>query len=141
MAFQQQAPRLRRPDSFRPGMAQPIQPQSAGTQYGRGFGRMDMGAYGKPMVSGFAKGALPTQAFTSTAVGFDGSQMDPSQFYKQRDALIQLLNDDNAQYQPYSGMRAAPGPAPRAPDVGALWGMAGDMVNSGWTNPFAARPQ
>jgi hypothetical protein len=89
----------------------------------------------RPMnYSGYAP--EPQPGFTSTVTGLDGSPMEPTQFYNQRDALIQLLNQQNAQYMPYSGVSRTPGPVPSAPDIGSLWGQAGDMVGQGWQNPF-----
>jgi hypothetical protein len=89
----------------------------------------------RPMnYSGYAP--EPQPGFTSTVTGLGGSPMEPTQFYNQRDALIQLLNQQNAQFMPYSGVGRTPGPVPSAPDIGSLWGQAGDMVNDGWRNPL-----
>jgi len=89
----------------------------------------------RPMnYSGYAP--EPQPGFTSTVTGLDGSPMEPTQFYNQRDALIQLLNQQNAQFMPYSGVSRTPGPVPSAPDIGSLWGQAGGMVGQGWQNPF-----
>lgn len=62
--------------------------------------------------------------------------MSQGQFHQQRDALIQLLNDDNARYQMQSGTGDSFGPAPQAPDIQSLWRQAGDMVAGGWRNPL-----
>ena len=186
-----------KPDMSRysPGRAQPIQPQSQGTQYGQpqqpdrfpyggpkaptvppqpqripygrpqtpqqptatgapynggfmsryadGTSPQTMAAYPdvvapytQPGVSGFGPGSPQTSPFSAVAYGFDGTPMEPAQFSNQRDALIQLLNDDNARYQMQSGIGQRPGAAPQSPDIASLWSQAGDMVNDGWRNPL-----
>lgn len=84
-----------------------------------------------------AQQAAPQPGFKSTITGLDGQRMDPGQFYAQRDALIQLLNDDNARYQRQSGAGAGPGSGFKKPDFAALWSQAGNMVKQGWQNPFS----
>lgn len=81
---------------------------------------------------------MPEPGFKSTVYGMDGTPMSPDQFYQQRDALIQLLNDDNARYQMQSGVGPGPGSGFQAPDFGAMWSQAGNMVQQGWKNPFAS---
>lgn len=81
-----------------------------------------------------------TSEFTQSMTGFGGQQSDPSQFYAQRDAFIQRLNDERGRQAAQAGVYG-PGETPRfyqpSRDFGALWGQAGDMVSNGWTNPLA----
>jgi hypothetical protein len=81
-----------------------------------------------------------TSEFTQSMTGFGGQQSDPSQFYAQRDAFIQRLNDERGRQAAQAGVYG-PGETPRfyqpSRDFGALWGQAGDMASNGWTNPLA----
>ena len=48
----------------------------------------------------------------------------------QRDALIQLINEQSLPY--YMGQ-----PGQFRPNLQELWGQAGNMVSNGWANPLA----
>jgi hypothetical protein len=110
------------PKSFRPGQAQPIQPQSQGSPYGQ-----------QPPF---------TQAM-QTPFG----QMNPNQYYQQRDAFIQTANDQMGQYMAnggvYQGQGAPPPTWGQQPQFNPMqmWGQAGDMVQQGWQNPYAQPAQ
>jgi hypothetical protein len=72
--------------------------------------------------------------------GFDGRSYDPKQFFAQRDAFIQRLNEERGRQSAQSGVYGR-GEAPQfyqpSRDFGAMWGQAGDMVRGGWANPLA----
>ena len=110
------------PKSFRPGQAQPIQPQSQGTPYGQ-----------QP----------PFMQSMYTPFG----QMNPNQYYQQRDAFIQTANDQMGQYMANGGVyqgQGAPPPAWGQPpqfNPMQMWGQAGDMVQQGWQNPYTQPAQ
>lgn len=70
--------------------------------------------------------------FTSTTRGPDGQQYDPSQYYPMRDAFIQNINDARSQFV------SNPGAGRQPMDFGAMWGQAGNMAQSGYTNPLAS---
>jgi hypothetical protein len=100
-----------------PGSAQSIQPQSQGTPYG---------------APGF------TQQMTTP-----WGQMEPNQFYRQRDAFIQSANDQAGRSMATGGVyggRGAP-PAswgqPMQFNPNRMWSQAGRMVQNGYQNPFA----
>ena len=105
------------PRSFRPGQAQPIQLQSQGTPYGQ------------------------QQPFTQ-AMQTPFGQMDPNQYYQQRDAFIQTANDQMGQYMAnggvYQGQGAPPPTWGQPPQFNPMqmWGQAGGMVQQGWQNPY-----
>lgn len=86
------------------------------------------------------RAAMPQSNFQTSVVTPDGSQFSPQQFYPQRDAFIQRLNEERGRQAAQSGVYG-PGQAPQfyqpSRDFGALWGQAGDMVRGGWTNPLA----
>jgi hypothetical protein len=109
------------PKSFRPGQAQPIQPQSQGTPYGQ------------------------QPPFTQSMYTPFG-QMNPNQYYQQRDAFIQTANDQMGQYMAnggvYQGQGAPPPTWGQQPQFNPMqmWGQAGDMVQQGWQNPYAQQP-
>jgi len=109
------------PKSFRPGQAQPIQPQSQGSPYGQ------------------------QPPFTQTMQTPFG-QMNPNQYYQQRDAFIQTANDQMGQYMAnggvYQGQGAPPPTWGQQPQFNPMqmWGQAGDMVQHGWQNPYAQQP-
>jgi len=109
------------PKSFRPGQAQPIQPQSQGSPYGQ------------------------QPPFTQTMQTPFG-QMNPNQYYQQRDAFIQTANDQMGQYMAnggvYQGQGAPPPTWGQQPQFNPMqmWGQAGDMVQQGWQNPYAQQP-
>jgi hypothetical protein len=109
------------PKSFRPGQAQPIQPQSQGTPYGQ------------------------QPPFTQTMQTPFG-QMNPNQYYQQRDAFIQTANNQMGQYMAnggvYQGQGAPPPTWGQQPQFNPMqmWGQAGDMVQQGWQNPYAQQP-
>lgn len=152
-----------RQTAFRPGMAQPIQPQSTGTPYGRPANMS--GAYGgQPggdMASWSTRGAAPAaiggspvtqygpdsygsargenpfsgiQPFTQT-LSTPYGQMDPGQYYQQRDAFIQSANSQMGQYMP--GGPSSGQPPQFNPQQ--MWWQAGQMVEQGWQNPFASQ--
>lgn len=147
--------------SFRPGMAQPIQPQSTGTPYGRpvnmggaygGQPSSDMASWstrgaasaaigGRPVAQygpgsyGGARGENPfsgIQPFTQT-LNTPYGQMDPGQYYQQRDAFIQSANNQMGQYMPGGQSH---GQQPQF-NPQQMWGQAGQMVQQGWQNPMA----
>lgn len=70
-------------------------------------------------------------------------QMEPSQFYRQRDAFIQTANNQAGQLMAsagtYTGEGAPPAAWGQAPqyNAGDMWSQAGRMVEDGWQNPFA----
>jgi hypothetical protein len=70
-------------------------------------------------------------------------QMDPSQFYKQRDAFIQTVNDKMGRQMAGGGIYQGRGAPPKsfgAPpqfNVSQMWANAGGMVRDGWQNPLA----
>jgi hypothetical protein len=134
---QPQQPRNTQSGSFAaysPSAAQPSQPQSTGTAY-------------NPTVNTFANDARGNLAyappdqrpppFVQTAAGFDGKPMDPSQFLNQRGAFVQAINDWKAPHAQAFGQSGTP--IPKTP-LADLWKKAGEMVQGGWTNPFAAQP-
>jgi hypothetical protein len=143
------------------GRAQPVQPQSQGTPYGQSPARPSepyaayrpqagasgqqqggaFSAYQTPPSSSMGGGpgnfayASPDQRpapFTSTTRGPDGQQYDPSQYYPMRDAFIQNINDARSQFV------SNPGAGRQPMDFGAMWGQAGDMAQSGYTNPLTS---
>lgn len=143
--------------SFRPGMAQPIPPQSTGTPYG-GPLNMGGGAYGVQQRGGAASpgygGAAPAAQYSPAPAGgsrgqspFQGiqpftqtlntpyGQMDPWQYYQQRDAFIQSANNQMSQYMP--GGQSYGQPPQFSPQQ--MWGQAGQMVEQGWQNPYASQ--
>lgn len=70
------------------------------------------------------------QPFTQS-MNFMGQPVDPGQFYGQRDAFIQNINQAK---QPFAMNPAAGRPKM---DFGGMWNQAGDMVQGGWQNPLA----
>lgn len=130
------------PMRYDAGRAQPKPPQSQGTPYQAYQPKIQQTSSYQQSQSFQPGDSMPVPAapqakpFKSVVYGLDGTAMDPAQFYNQRDALIQLLNDDNARYQVQSGVGNQFGPPPRAPDIASLWGKAGNMVNDGWRNPL-----
>ncbi len=117
-----------RQTAFRPGMAQPIQPQSTGTPYGRPA-NMSVEYGGQPGGENPFSGIQPFTQTLSTPYG----QMDPGQYYQQRDAFIQSANSQMGQYMP--GGPSSGQPPQFNPQQ--MWGQAGQMVEQGWQNPFA----
>lgn len=69
------------------------------------------------------------QPFTQS-INFMGQQMDPSQYYGQRDAFIQNINQAR---QPFA---MNPTPQGQQLNFGGMWNQAGDMVANGWQNPL-----
>lgn len=67
----------------------------------------------------------------TTSVNFMGQQMEPGQFYGQRDAFISNINEAR---QPFAMNPSAGRPQM---DFGSMWSQAGDMVQDGWQNPLA----
>jgi hypothetical protein len=73
-------------------------------------------------------------------------QMNPNQYYQQRDAFIQTANDQMGQYMAnggvYQGQGAPPPTWGQQPQFNPMqmWGQAGDMVQQGWQNPYAQQP-
>lgn len=65
------------------------------------------------------------------SMNFMGQPVDPAQFYGQRDAFIQNINQAK---QPFAMNPAAGRPLM---DFGNMWNQAGDMVQGGWQNPLA----
>jgi len=104
-----------------------------------------------PGGSGFGWGAPGSGGsfYREPFMSFGGTQFPPSGFYPsygspaggqfsspqtgQVDAFIQRLNDSMAPYQ--MGMASG---RPSF-DINSLWSQAGNMVQSGWQNPFAMR--
>lgn len=143
--------------AFSPGMAQPMQPQSKGTPYAPQMRSSrapqqtfsySQNVYQQPpqyqppqpqyqQPEYQPQASMPEPGFKSTTYGLDGAPMSQDAFIQQRDALIQLLNDDNARYQMQSGVGPGPGSGFQTPDFGAMWSQAGNMVQQGWKNPFA----
>lgn len=130
------------PSGRDPGRAQPVLPPSRGTPYGQqppmGQKAIPMPAYSQsaPPANGnlaYAPPSMRPPPFTQST-SFMGMPMDPSQYYGQRDAFINNINQARAPFalDPSSGRPSL--------DFGAMWGQAGDMVQGGWTNPFAAQP-
>lgn len=65
------------------------------------------------------------------SVRFMGQDMDPNQFYGQRDAFIHNINQNLGPF--------AMNPSAGRPqmDFGSMWSRAGDMVQAGWQNPLS----
>jgi hypothetical protein len=171
------------PKSFRPGQAQPIQPQSQGSPYGQqGYTPSTPGTGGNQSWPGVSQnpwqnnpsnppppgtqwqrvnegsrsaGWMPVSTqgaqggqqppFTQTMQTPFG-QMNPNQYYQQRDAFIQTANDQMGQYMAnggvYQGQGAPPPTWGQQPQFNPMqmWGQAGDMVQQGWQNPYAQQP-
>lgn len=135
---------------FRSGQAQPKPPQQQGTPYGQQFNYADWLQQGRPESgqAAWQQAGSPKsrpqggnyqawspqniQPFTQT-LNTPFGQMNPGQYYQQRDAFIQSANNQMGQYMPGQQMH---GQAPQF-NVGQMWGQAGDMVQQGWQNPFA----
>lgn len=113
------------PKSFRPGQAQPIQPQSQGTPY-QPYG--GVGNYGN------MSPANRPPPFTTTATDWTGQQMSPSQMFGQRDAFIQQINDAQGRQSALSGLSNG---APQQMDFGSMTSNAQKMQQNGWQNPFS----
>jgi len=91
---------------------------------------------GRPVVqfgpgSWGAAGGERQAPFTQT-LNTPFGQMDPSQYYQQRDAFIQSAHNQMGQYNP-GGQLA--GQAPQW-NPQQMWGQAGQMVQRGWQNPM-----
>jgi len=103
-----------------PGSAQSIQPPSQGTPYG---------------APGF------TQQMTTP-----WGQMEPNQFYRQRDAFIQSANDQAGRSMATGGVYGGQGAPPASwgqPmqfNPNQMWSQAGQMVQDGYQNPFSQQP-
>lgn len=135
---------------FRSGQAQPKPPQQQGAPYGQQFNYADWLQQGRPESgqAAWQQAGSPKsrpqggnyqawspqniQPFTQ-ALNTPFGQMNPGQYYQQRDAFIQSANNQMGQYMPGQQMH---GQAPQF-NVGQMWGQAGDMVQQGWQNPFA----
>jgi len=142
---------------FDPGMAQSMQMPSMGAPYGMPFGEVPqmfqtppamfqtpgMTNAGGRMFPGNAFGLPdaanrpPPQSFVNTPYG----QMGIDQYAAKRDALIQQLNMHAGQMAPRAADMSRRGAPPPLPNIDAMWGRAGQMVDQGWSNPFAQRPQ
>lgn len=111
---------------FSPGRAQPTQPQSQGTPYG-----MPAGGFGN--FGNMAPSQRPP-AFSTRMTDWMGQQSSPQQYFNQRDAFIQQINNAQGRQSALSGLGNAP---PQQMDFGRMYGQAGNMVQQGWRNPFA----
>lgn len=81
-----------------------------------------------------------TSEFTQSMMGFGGKQADPRQFYAQRDAFIQRLNEERGRQSAQAGVyskNAIPQFYQPNRNFASIWGQAGNMVANGWTNPLA----
>jgi len=100
-------------------------PLYRGSSGGRGLIDIDSGAYRNPQ-------------FTQT-MNTPWGQMDPNQFYRQRDAFIQTANDQAGRYMGGAGTSGAPGATPQF-SPNDMWRQAGNMVDQGWQNPYQNVP-
>lgn len=100
----------------------------AATYGGEGAGNM---AYADPL-------SRPSP-FDTWVRGFGGEQMQPNQFYAQRDALIQRLNSESGARASQAGVyydNEVPDFYQPQRDINSLWAQAGGDISGGWTNPF-----
>ena len=113
-----------------PSPAQPIQPPSQGTPYApmQPFA-FTFGGEGEGNLANMPEDQRPP-GFTASYTDPFGNQASQPQF-AQRDALIEMLNQQMLPYQ-MGQQQGAP-----TFNLPAMWGQAGDMVNAGWTNPLA----
>jgi hypothetical protein len=77
--------------------------------------------------------------FDTWVRGFGGEQMQPNQFYAQRDALIQRLNSESGQRASQAGVyydNEVPDFYQPRRDMNSLWAQAGGDISGGWNNPF-----
>jgi hypothetical protein len=121
---------MTRPSPPRPSPAQPIQPPSQGTPYApmQPFS-VTFGGEGEGNLANMPEDQRPP-GFTASYTDPFGNQASQPQF-AQRDALIEMLNQQMLPYQ-MGQQQGAP-----TFNLPAMWGQAGDMVNAGWTNPLA----
>lgn len=144
---------------FRSGQAQSRPPQQQGTPYGQSFNYTEWLQQGRPesqsqawqqagspksrptgmqsyaQQGGYQAYAPQQPAFTQTLQTPYG-QMNPNQYYQQRDAFIQTANDQMGQYMANAGTGQSPGAPPQF-NPQQMWGQAGQMVEQGWQNPYA----
>jgi hypothetical protein len=127
-----------------PGRARPIPPQSQGTPYNpqqgqnfAGFGSQQGGAFSawNPNIANNTQAQRPP-AFQSQTNNFDGTQSQMPNF-QQRDAFISQINNQLGQMQGQSWNQPVGAPQFNFPQ---MWGQAGQMVQQGFQNPFAAQP-
>jgi hypothetical protein len=100
-------------------------PLYRGSSGGRGLIDIDSGAYRNPQ-------------FTQT-MNTPWGQMDPNQFYRQRDAFIQTANDQAGRYMSGAGTSGVPGATPQF-SPNDMWRQAGNMADhvpglQGWQMP------
>jgi hypothetical protein len=85
--------------------------------------------------------AMPPQVQTQMTDMF-GNPTTPDQYFPQQDAFVAQLIERLGQNQSgtYLGQGAPPADwgRPQPFDINNLWGNAGDMIQGGWRNPFAA---
>jgi hypothetical protein len=85
--------------------------------------------------------AMPPQ-FQTQMTDMFGNPTTPDQYFPQQDAFVAQLIERLGQNQSgtYLGQGAPPADwgRPQPFDINNLWGNAGDMVQGGWRNPFAA---
>jgi hypothetical protein len=88
--------------------------------------------------------AMPPQVQTQMTDMF-GNPTTPDQYFPQQDAFVAQLIERLGQNQSGTYLGQGPPPAdwgrPQPFDINNLWGNAGDMVQGGWRNPFAAPMQ
>lgn len=88
----------------------------------------------------YSGGQLPPSSFTAQSFGPMGGVATPQQNMAQRDAFIAQLNNQRTPVAAAAGVyntANAPVPPPISRDFRSMWGQAGNMVNSGWSNPLA----
>lgn len=100
------------------GFGGPTQHQSPSFSPGSGLGNL---AYSSPS---------DRPAPFEQSMNFMGRPVDPGQYYGQRDAFIQNINDARQSFA------INPTPQRKPMDFGKMWGNAGDMVQQGWQNPL-----
>jgi hypothetical protein len=85
--------------------------------------------------------AMPPQ-FQTQMTDMFGNPTSPDQYFPQQDAFVAQLINRLGQNQggTYLGQGAPPADwgRPQPFDINNLWGNAGDMIQGGWQNPFAA---
>ena len=100
-------------------------PLYRGSPDGRGLIDIDSETYRNPQ-------------FTQT-MNTPWGQMDPNQFYRQRDAFIQTANEQAGRSMEGAGTSESPGAAPQF-NANDMWRQAGNMVDRGWQNPYQNVP-
>jgi hypothetical protein len=94
-------------------------------------GNSDRGNYA------YAQPGYRPEAYSQRSTDFTGTTSRAPDFAR-RDAFIAQLNERLGTYQNRAGVFGSPQQmAQPSYDVRSLWNNAGDMVKSGWSNPFA----